>query len=248
MAMEMLCAGSANARRIQDANGLFRDVKEWEGISFDSDGNIAKIDFAPSLDYDQWDDDEAEQTPFRALGQGGSMDLQWIPRSVVHFDIKSLNVEGTIDTSSLPRNLKQFMISYNKFFGEFKMAGLPVSLEILDIETNNFSGPLIIADLPRGLRGCEAGCNAFSGSIQLADLPRKLTAFSVRRNQLCGDLCIRNIPHSIVKIDLRGNDFGQKVLVVSLASRSMGPSMYLEKEKFGKIVDESGNDMSRRLS
>ena len=249
-AMEMLCAGSADLQRIQNADGEFTDIQTWKGLKFDSDGNITEIVFRPNRRLGLFcDSDEEEDTDdsFPAIGRGGALDLQWIPHSVRVFDVHDLALHGTVDTMVFPRQLERLILSANEFEGELNLAGLPRTLKLFHIQFNKFSGNIRIADLPRCLGSFEAAQNAFTGEVHLEDLPPRIRRFSVRGNDLFGKLNIRCLPKGLRSLDLKHNNFAQDTLVANIAHLPMY-CIIIDKAKFGKIVDDKGNDMKDRMA
>ena len=241
MGMETLLAQVHYLEAIQNADGSFLDVKQWEGLDFDSAGNITEIDFEYAVDYELIDDEENEPI----IGPGGSMDLQWIPQSVTSFSVANNELEGSVDTQNLPRGLEKFNISYNEFSGEFSLAGLPKTLQLLNIQSNRLSGSLVLADLPRGMEKMFASRNRFTGELNLDDLPPQIEVFTAKDCHLSGALSMCHMPESMFLLDIIGNTFGQDVLVANVADSSA--ILTIQKERFGKIVDEDGNDMSHKF-
>ena len=243
--METLCADVKNLQQVQDESGDFLAVEIWKGLTFDSKGNITKIDFESDFGYNLFrgsDEEEVDETP--TIGPEGSMDLQWIPQSVKYFNISDLDISGSVDTTKLPRSLKAFNISFNSFEGDFDMAGLPDKIEVLNIQHNALSGYLVLADFPRSLRRLYASHNAFAGEIKMEDLPPGMLTFNVRENKLCGDISLRNLPVGIENINLKLNLFAQDVLEVNVVNAAMYRRIFVDKAKFGKIVDTDGNDVT----
>ena len=249
-AMEMLCAGSADLDRIQDKDGEFTDIQTWKGLQFDSDGNIIEIVFRPNQGLGLFaDSDEEEDTDdsFPAIGRDGALDFQWIPCSVRIFDAHDLALHGTVDTTVFPRKLERLIISANELDGELNLLGLPRTLKLFHIQFNKFSGNIRIADLPRCLESFEAAQNAFTGEIHLGDLPPCMRRFSVRGNRLSGKLDMRSLPISLASLDLTRNDFAQDTLVANIDHLPMY-CITIDKAKFGKIIDDEGDDMKDRMA
>ena len=245
-AMEILCGSVKNLKKVQDKNGDFMPIERWKGLKFDSDGNLVDINFdSNTLTY--LFDEGGAQPEESSIGPGGSMDLQWIPSTVTSFSIADLEMIGSLNTADLPRKLQIFDVSFNEFEGEIGTGGLPETLKVLNIQYNNFSGSLILAALPRGLDRFFATQNAFTGEIKLQDLPPQISVFAVEQNDLSGEISMRHIPLSIERLDLTHNDFGQDVLVVRRMARWKYRCIQIDKEKFEKIVDDEGDDISYLL-
>ena len=248
MIMEALCADVDNLQAFQDANGEFIPIESWEGLKFDSDGNVSKINFDSkfgcNLFLNEGEEPVDENPP---IGPGGSMDLQWIPHSVISFSISDVEISGSVDTSILPRGLEEFDISFNSFRGEFSMAGLPGGLRILNVQGNELSGSLIIADIPRRVYHFNISDNAFSGEINFGDLPPNLSVFYARKNKLYGTISLQRLPESIQGFAISGNDFAQDVLVVRAKDMWKYGRFRLDTHKFGKIIDEAGTDVTDKF-
>ena len=126
-AMEILCANFDNLEQVHDPNGEFLPIQHWRGLKFDADANIIEINFDSKITCNLFpsSDEEEEADPSPPVGPGGSIDLQWIPSTVLSFSLCDVEASGSVDTSSLPRKLEKLDISFNEFRGECRMAGLP---------------------------------------------------------------------------------------------------------------------------
>ena len=178
MAMETLVADVQSLARIQDLQGAFLRVEHWSGLTFDSSCNITFIDF-PNFGFHDSDAENWTEEP--PIGPGGSMDLQWIPQTVVSFNVSEQNLIGSVETAN-SRGPQIFDISQNIFFGEFRMDGLPRGLVHLTIQYNRLLGSIVVVDMQRGLHKFLTASNEFSGSINLEDLPPGLSMFCVNGN------------------------------------------------------------------
>ena len=109
-AMEILCANFDNLEQVQDPNGEFLAIPDWRGLEFDAEANIIEINFDSKITcnlFPSSDEEEEEADPSPPVGPGGSIDLQWIPSTVLSFSLCDVEVSGSVDTSSLPRKLEK---------------------------------------------------------------------------------------------------------------------------------------------
>ena len=79
-------------------------------------------------------------------------------------------------------------------------------------------------------------------------MPPNISIFNVRQNQLHGKISLQHIPESLSYLDIKHNNFAQDVLVVKAADKWKYGCMLVGKEKFGKIVDDTGTDVTDEFS
>ena len=236
--MELLVAGVDNIERLQ-RDGSFQTLEHWPGLRFDAGGCMTEIDFQSRLFLRDLEEE------FR-IGPGGFIDLQWIPATVVKFNVKGLDLHGSVHTATLPKFLTTLDISTNKFHGYFCQRGLPRSMTRVIISGDAFEGPVHAADMPRSMHAFWAAFNDFSGSLDVQALPRGLAELSLQGNLLSGEIDLSDIPRWMTMFDIRQNDFGQDKIVVHTSIFTQG-RLYLDKRIFPAIYDTDGNDCAAKV-
>ena len=170
------------------------------------------------------------------------MDVGWIPRLVLDFCIASLHLEGSVETALLPPKLKRLNIAYNKFTCSFAFENLPETMEQIIISNNLFFGHLCASQLPKTTQFVRAGHNDFDGGIELHALPAGLILFDISFAKLSGSIDLTGLPKSIRHLNLSHNQISQEALMVDMRG-IQGSRIRVDKEKFGKIINVSGQDM-----
>ena len=247
MRMEVFVSGVKNVSNLQDADGAFLPICEWPGITFDAEDRVTKVNFdmRPGENFSD-SDGELDDVYVFFIGPGGRFDFQWLPKSLKELSVAALDVKGTVDTKCLPELLSTLDASYNLLSGPFCLKGLPQSIEHVMIEVNAFSGSLHIAEMPRSMLRFNGGRNEFFGTVCLQDLPPKMSYFDVQRNQLTGSISMRDLPPPLLFFSVERNSFSQDKLVVGY-NHVDRLSCFLDKEVFGRIEDEDGNDISSKF-
>ena len=77
--MELLVASIQDTHHLQDKDGEFLDICEWDGVKIDSDGSVIEVDFDVLRGSIMMGGD-IEELFF--VGPGGSIDLRWLPWKV----------------------------------------------------------------------------------------------------------------------------------------------------------------------
>mmetsp|Transcript_33682 Transcript_33682/g.52658 ORF Transcript_33682/g.52658 Transcript_33682/m.52658 type:complete len:243 (-) Transcript_33682:113-841(-) len=184
-----------------DPNGSYMEVSTWHGVTF-RDDSVKVIDW-----HFEFSDRGGS-----CVHPGGSIDLQWIPGTVISFHIGYLKLEGSVDTVVLPRGLERLRLDANKFCGTFLTEHLPRGLTHVGISRNNLSGSLDMTCLPAALREFIALGNSFSGTVDLTKLPGTLEQLSLSKNALEGSVNLENLPRPMKHIELHLNRFQQDVI------------------------------------
>ena len=241
--MELLMIGAQDVKRLQDDQGDFLDACEWSGVRCDSDFHVVSIDFdntdylrrcmAQLLTFVDDADRELGLDPY------GSIDLRWIPATVVDFRVSGLAFEGSVNTALLPRELRQFTVTNNKLGGEFRIDDLPGDLEIARISNNSFSGGLNLPALPRFIVSFDAGSNKFSGKLNFAKLPAFLKVLDLRKNDFAGTVRIPFVPPKMRMLDISHNFFEGECVTIAEIPEAM--DRFAVDDGFqGHVVDLDG--------
>ena len=192
--MEILIAGSRNPKKagFQDANGNFKDVCEWNGVTC-VDDRVTEITFC-SVKF------ERAQFPF-----------DYVPPLVEVLSITGCDLFGNLNLSVLPQNLEKLEVSSHSvcrpLCGSLDFMAFPRKLTHIAIDENSFSGSCALADLPDSVITFNAASNKFSGSISLNNLPAAMQFLHLRNNDLSGCIHIESLPHFMRQISLSNNSF-----------------------------------------
>ena len=248
--MELLVADIQNISALKNNHGDFLDIKEWHGVDLDSSGSVQRIDL---------------QEMDGIIGPGGSIDLQWIPLQTKCFQIVALQLAGSLDSYVLPRSLEDFVVLYNALAGEIEWKGFPTNLQNLNIAGNHFAGSVSFEDVPRGLtvlnvssnrfvgrldwkalprslQHLSVAVNAFQGTITFEELPESLAYFDASQAQFSGHLDLTRLPKALTDLHLYDNAFMQPELRIDFEEHPY-LSVLVDKPKFEKILNKSGNDV-----
>ena len=209
--MELLVAGLHDSAAFKDKDGEFKDTEEWPGVHTQFGEYIKRIDWA----YDEYPGlfggDEIENI----LEPGGSIDIQWLPERLTHFEIGELRLEGTCDTFLLPRGIEVLGLSHNQLSGDFNVKGLPSSIVDLNIAGNNFTGPFDLKNYPPKLAECKITGNSFAGGLDIPHLPNCVRNFQANGNNFSGSVDLRVLPSELVFLDISRIKFDNNRFVVA---------------------------------
>ena len=147
---------SAIRERFKDADGCFRDVREWSTLDFDANGAVQKIEWSYS-------------------GMQGSLETQYMPQTTQSFMIRGNRLEGTISWQTLPEALDLFNISDNQFSGSVDFSHLPPNLGFLSIAWNHFSGSVDLSGITQSIQQFKIARNRLKGVLDLNCLPEHAT-------------------------------------------------------------------------
>ena len=246
--MELLVADIENNTALYDCDG-FLDIQSWEGLSFDDDENLKKIDFSAAFGFgglggglfgDDSDEDEEEDTFI--IGPNGSIDFKWIPKSVTDFEIFWLKLKGTIETSELSEDLNHFDVSSNLLAGTFCIASLPQNIHHVSISSNHLCGTLQIEKLPPKMTFFSAESNKFHGTLNLKNLPQNMHSLRLGVNDFSGSVDMSNLPSTMQFCSLHRTGIKQEALVIQVPD--LGVKYFrLPFWNFKNIVDTEGNDL-----
>ena len=153
-----------------------------------------------------------QQTLFRSIeegcfDEGGPVDFQYVPPTVISLRIFHLYLTGTIETQDLPRGLKAFEIPSNKISGTFDTAALPGSLESVNVSYNKLEGSVHLESLPKALKYFQVQNNTFTGGLKLDVLPEGLISINLGHNRFEGEIKLINLPKSLQEVELDENLF-----------------------------------------
>ena len=206
--MELFIARLRNPVVFRGANGSFRDVHTWEGVSLDEKGRVTSIFWDENTGMNYVNLDDTESTSGAAVSSG-CVDLEWLPAHLRHLVLFFLELGGEVNTYLLPQQLETFNIGGNAFQSTFDTRELPPSMVDIHIEGNQLFGGLDLANLPPSLRKFCAMWNYFTGSADLSNLPRTLKLLCLEHNQLVGEIHFDALPPALCRVSLYSNRFTQ---------------------------------------
>ena len=246
--MEILFGDVLNISAWQDDEGAFLDIELWPLIQMHGDV-VRKINIDNSAEgsrafFGDWSDEDDDDTDDVNIGPGGTIDLRWIPRWVVVFEICCIEVSGTVETAMLPPKLIIFDISGNKFAGTFSIGHLPRELKIVYIYENQLEGKLEMDRLPMTIGTFNANSNNFSGSVDLQHLPNRMKYLSLSCNQLSGSIELDKLPDTIALLQIYGNKFRQQLLTIRIPKAGVR-SFRIGLDNFADVRDINGNDLKK---
>mmetsp|Transcript_15506 Transcript_15506/g.24242 ORF Transcript_15506/g.24242 Transcript_15506/m.24242 type:complete len:243 (-) Transcript_15506:40-768(-) len=178
--MELLISGITNKDVICRNSESPADISEWEGVSFDGTG----------IDSISW-------SLLEFLELCGSLDLQWLPPTLIDIFVVKQELRGSLDLTDLPRTLVNLEMQENQFSGTICLKHLPQTLRKMNIGNNHLSGSLDLTNLPELMKELHLNNNAFEGSINLTKLPKTLLSLYLHHNPLEGETDFRTLPDSL---------------------------------------------------
>ena len=181
--MELLIEGLEEDWKVpfEDSNGDFRDIEEWDALTFSAEGKIEGI-----LMFNR---------------AGGSIAFQYLPKSVKEVDFSECELSGTVEASLLPDGLEYFNVSLaGELSGTFDLLKLPSQLVLCAIAENEFSGSADLTQLPENLENLALRVNCFSGTVSLDALPNQMKDLSLDANKFHGSLDISSLPGSMLSL------------------------------------------------
>ena len=220
--MELLIGDLRMRKKVQNAHGEYKDIQEWEGLTFDDDDG--------SLYNMYWNNAKAD----------GTIDLKWIPPTLTAFSMMQNELSGTVETKSLPENMHFFNIMGNMFSGSFDISGLPAMISKVYISENEFTGTLDISAMPRRVVTFDASINHFSGTLDFTDLPKDLQYFLVDNNSFSGKLGVFRMPPFMRTVSLNENNFSVEVLHICRPKESERLFIDYRNSGIKECIDEKG--------
>ena len=175
--MELLVSNLNGAKSYANRQGDFNDIKFWSGVNLRENGSVRAINW--DIQYVH-----AFHEVFGPIAEGGSIDLQYLPRTIETLSADSMQMVGTVTTHQLPQNLVEIHIQQNKFEGPLDLTSLPESLNSANFSRNSFSGSLDFSSLPPSISVMWLHYNAFSGCIDLQSIPNGLLNLDISENNI----------------------------------------------------------------
>ena len=170
--MELFIAGMHNAQRICIDDDSPVEICDWTGVVLDSAGHVTEIDF-------------------KCSDLRGSVQLEWLPPTVVLVFLDFNTLSGSIDLTRLPPAPRELVLSWNRFTGCVDLTSLPETLETLDLTWNKLSGPIDVRKLPSGMKTLYLNRNEFTGHTDFRFLPEQLEVLNVSSTNLSGEVIFR---------------------------------------------------------
>ena len=246
--IELFVQGMDDVEMAKDATGTFIDIEKWSILDVGGDGNVYEID----MDIDGFDLGRlvgryncARTVETCCFQQGGSLDFQYVPDTVINLRVVDMGVEGKIKTASLPRRLRDLEVNGNQLTGEFDIEALPQRITQVDISKNKMSGSLAMDCLPEYLTYFNARQNQFSGTVKFDDLPPEIELIDLAQNNLEGPLVIIKPPFALLYVDMTRNKFDKDKIILDTCKEHWMDAFRIESSYKGKIFDRKGRKTSQ---
>ena len=243
--MEILVEGlnQETKRQFCDNDGNFKDIKDWNLVNFDAEGNVNQITFFTSkCKGDLWLD---FLPPFLEVIKvmsyntkykiGGTISAIRLPQTLREVRFDSHAFHGSIDFDELPHRLRILDVESNDLSGSCDLTALPQNLEILWLSNNKFLGSVDMRSLPQTLKSLKLSGNNFSGEIQFANLPQSLKYLNIANNSFCGSFVLTEKVQDI-EIIAKNNEF----LGTAVVSSDEGIKISLIGNAVDRVVDTHG--------
>ena len=206
-----LDAGALQA--FQDEKAQFKDISEWPFLFLDHEGVVA-VD---------WSD------------LRGSIDLQWLPQTVVALQITdSWELRGTVDFRSLPESLISLKLENTSLCGEIRADGLPKIIETIELRGGSFTANLDLSQIPHSLKKLRIH-QTENLKYNLQCTSRTLTDIALSDCGLSGTISFHNSPPALRKIDLSKNNLYGTLNLAGIAPTLS--RLKLNKNKFSGTLD-----------
>ena len=219
--MELVVRDLPDRDAFEDENDHFYDINEWEGVICDDKMHVTAIRWASRM-------------------FNGVLDLQWLPRTLIVFDVTSNAFCGSVESRLLPQALNHFILTDNGFMGSIDLTRLPRSILCFILTDNVFSGTLNFSRLPSSLISLDVSRNEFSGILDLSaiDRPMMLTDFGAEPElDYAG-----GTPERELYVDFSDNFFAGDVLVSHLGN--LRELTMFKSLRCGQAVEKCGNTVS----
>ena len=122
--MELFVFGLDNVDRICGSRDDPREVCTWKGVTCNDDGEVEAFDWSMT-----WRDGT------------GTLEFNFLPRSMKDLRMHANALSGTIELAGLPENMKGLNLSHNALSGTLDLDDLPSSMEHLRLSDNKFTAP-----------------------------------------------------------------------------------------------------------
>ena len=210
--MELLVADVTPLTKFKDSNDDFLPVEKWPGLWVEPNGDVSVVRWVGAF-------------------SGNTMDMQYLPNSIISFLVKKCRLNGFLDLTGLPPGLTFFSVSYNFFSGGVNLKHLPQPLQEIHLNNNALTGSLDLENLPPKLEKASFSVNQFSGCVSLQNLPATMKMLFADTNQISGKIDLSGLPPSLQSLSL-----GQNALEGSADLSSLSASI--------KALDLSDNKLS----
>mmetsp|Transcript_40166 Transcript_40166/g.63539 ORF Transcript_40166/g.63539 Transcript_40166/m.63539 type:complete len:231 (+) Transcript_40166:1-693(+) len=161
--MEMVVDGFENKGRLFDDDGCYLDVDKWTGVTVNANAEVHDVD---------WRDYQDRHFP-----EGGTLELRWLPGTVVGFALTGSEMHGTVEIGRLPEVMERLYLQRNWLSGTIDLPLMPRPMIYLILHTNRFHGPLNLQNIPDTLTDLLLNSNSFSGTVRIGELPDIISVY-----------------------------------------------------------------------
>ena len=175
---------------IKAGTGEYLPFHLWTGVTCDNNGSITHIDwhYSPMFHMD------------------GFINLDFLPHSLLKFNITQEMLHGTLHTEKLPDLIEIFFISWNKIEGCVELNSLPSSIVALKARNNLLHGTLSFREIPSSLRHINLCENSLSGLLDISSVPSSLEELWLANNKFDCEILNKDVPPSLRTLNLLGNN------------------------------------------
>ena len=122
------------------------------------------------------DDGLLETIHWEFLGLRGSLNWEYLPRSLTHFSVTFSKLTGELEIGNLPSQLESLFVNDNELTGTPDLTSLPQNLDVLGLSNNLFHGVLDFSKMPHSLRILWLQNNAeLGGTLEEGVIPKRTT-------------------------------------------------------------------------
>uniref|UniRef100_A0A7S4PD49 Leucine-rich repeat protein n=1 Tax=Paramoeba aestuarina TaxID=180227 RepID=A0A7S4PD49_9EUKA len=209
--MELLIDGiTTNKERITQQKP---DIEQWFGVIYNDYREITTIQWRfkgleGTIDL-QWLPFTVISVSFQINKLSGEIDLEHLPDGLVDLSTGNNALSGTLNLILLPAHLEELLLHINKFEGSVCLTQLPATLKMLNLSSNALSGTLDVTSLPEGFKHLLVHKNAFEGETDFQSLPSTLESLYVANTRLSGEVWLK------MGTDFYGDDSSVKVHWIS---------------------------------
>ena len=203
--MELLAQNQPSDRFCARRGTGFTEIAQWKGVTI-ADGLVTAI---------LWT---------HTGKQPGTIDMRWIPPSVVHLGLSGFTIEN-FDVGYFPRNLRYVNLSSCPTGGTIETPRLPPLLKTLWLLDSGIKGTLDCINLPHDLIQLSVSKNMLTGSVDLTSLPPAFELLDLSNNNFQGSLDLSHMPHS-VSLKLNSNQFSGEIPIFAYCGKQEGLTIF----------------------
>ena len=189
MLMEIVIADASKCDRIRHAGNEYLSYALWPGVRCNEADEVTHIEWHYGAN----------------IHMEGTLNLSWLPQSLIKFNITQRMLHGTLDATKLPPLLEFCFLSWNKIEGNVDLGALPRHLRSLKARSNLLGGTLCFQNIPDTLKTVQLSDNRLSGSVGVKDIPLTMEDLWLANNNFTGVIYMCDVPGTLRTLNLLGN-------------------------------------------